>query len=739
MNTLIKQRDILYLNREELRNYYTNYLPTLYNLIINSKSFEDFKKKLSVYINDIQFSELKIIPTLKTLLKSEGSTVYELSQNKNIQITTFKNLYDFILNNGIYKNKIDVLKSNYIETIPSGTNETKTPENIIPKENDTESKGRTIQSPEIDNSDIYKSKFGNPNTDLYIDLFYLFRQLEFPYKRGLTKKNALSSLDSWPSSTEEIVKIEIEENVHRIMHLLINKIDKRKHKRSKYIFPSNIDEKNKLNLIKSWWKDHSFHLVMAIRDPDELNIMLNYSLTKDTMKMLHDAQDKGIPFFVTPYYLSLLSIKNNGFNDYTIRSYIIYTSELVETFGKIKAWEKEDEVISNEPNAAGWILPEGHNIHRRYPEVAILIPDTLGRMCGGLCASCQRMYDFQNKHLNFDMEKLKPKDSWNKKLQELMTFFENDKSIKDILITGGDAFMSSNQSLKNIFDEIILMAIRKKEANKNRKIKYAEIKRIRLGTRLTVYLPMRITDDLVDLLRDTKERASKVGIESFVIQTHFQSPLELTSEATLGIKKILSSGWIITNQLVFNVGASRIGHTTSLRRKLNLLGVLTYYTFIVKGFNENHAVYTPISRSLHEKALEKVYGKLTKEESEELLVKIKLNNADVVLPKFIKDHNLPFLATDRTVLNLPGIGKSMTCSLIGYLPSGNRILEFDHDHTREHSKIIKKMGKIFIVENKSIAEYLRQLVDLGENIEHYRDIWQYTIGKTEKLFKLYKV
>jgi len=283
------------------------------------------------------------------------------------------------------------------------------------------------------------------------------------------------------------------------------------------------------------------------------------------------------------------------------------------------------------------------------------------------------------------------------------------------------------------------MAIRKKEANKNRKVPYAEIKRIRLGTRLTVYLPMRITDELVDLLRDTKERASKVGIESFVIQTHFQSPLELTEEATLGIKKILSSGWIITNQLVFNVGASRIGHTTSLRRKLNLLGVLTYYTFIVKGFNENHAVYAPISRSLHEKALEKVYGKLTKEASEELLEKIKQDNSDVVLPKFLLDHNLPFLATDRTVLNLPGIGKSMTCSLIGYLPSGNRILEFDHDHTRTHSNIIKKMGKIYIVENKSIAEYLRQLVDLGESIEYYRDIWQYTKGKTEKLFTFYKV
>ena len=52
--------------------------------------------------------------------------------------------------------------------------------------------------------------------------------------------------------------------------------------------------------------------------------------------------------------------------------------------GNIRAWEREDIVEAGKPNAAGWLLPDGHNIHRRYPEVAILIPDTMGRACGGL-------------------------------------------------------------------------------------------------------------------------------------------------------------------------------------------------------------------------------------------------------------------------------------------------------------------------------------------------------------------
>ena len=155
-----------------------------------------------------------------------------------------------------------------------------------------------------------------------------------------------------------------------------------------------------------------------------------------------------MPFFATPYYLSLLNSTGSGYNDDSLRSYILYSPQLVETYGQIRAWEREDIVEAGKPNAAGWLLPDGHNIHRRYPEVAILIPDTMGRACGGLCASCQRMYDFQSKHLNFEFEELHPKESWDKKLRRLMTYFEEDTQLRDILITGGDALMSQNKTLR---------------------------------------------------------------------------------------------------------------------------------------------------------------------------------------------------------------------------------------------------------------------------------------------------
>lgn len=139
----------------------------------------------------------------------------------------------------------------------------------------------------------------------------------------------------------------------------------------------------------------------------------------------------------------------------------------METYGQIRAWEREDIVEPGKPNAAGWLLPDGHNIHRRYPEVAILIPDTMGRACGGLCASCQRMYDFQSKRLNFEFDTLRPKETWEKKLRRLMAYFEEDTQLRDILITGGDALMSQNKTLGNILDAVYRMAVRKRKANQN--------------------------------------------------------------------------------------------------------------------------------------------------------------------------------------------------------------------------------------------------------------------------------
>ena len=689
---LMKQKKMLVLTFSQLKQIYTQEMPGLVEMAAVSPTVEDFKAGLLRHLDScgvVNEVAEEAREQIRLLLQYDG---------QDISVQTIRLLYQFL----------------------------------------TE-KLENIEMP----------------TDLFVELFQLFKRLQGESVPLPSPQRIKSRNDRWDTGLDEEVREMRDENKERMLHLLIQKIENRKSKPSvRFHFEEGMSYEEKYQLVSKWWGDFRFHLSMAVKSPAELNRFLGNSLSSETMYLLNRARKKGMPFFATPYYLSLLNVTGYGYNDEAIRSYILYSPRLVETYGNIRAWEKEDIVEAGKPNAAGWLLPDGHNIHRRYPEVAILIPDTMGRACGGLCASCQRMYDFQSERLNFEFETLRPKESWDSKLRRLMTYFEQDTQLRDILITGGDALMSQNKTLRNILEAVYRMAVRKQRANLERPEgeKYAELQRVRLGSRLLAYLPMRINDELVDILREFKEKASAVGVKQFIIQTHFQTPLEVTPEAKEAIRKILSAGWIITNQLVYTVAASRRGHTTRLRQVLNSLGVVCYYTFSVKGFNENYAVFAPNSRSMQEQQEEKIYGQMTPEQAEELykILETKVSagineekpkeDADTAkqIRRFMRKHHLPFLATDRSVLNLPAIGKSMTFQLVGLTEEGKRILRFEHDGTRHHSPIIDQMGQIYIVENKSLAAYLRQLSKMGEDPEDYASIWSYTKGETEPRFSLYE-
>ena len=117
-----------------------------------------------------------------------------------------------------------------------------------------------------------------------------------------------------------------------------------------------------------------FHLAMAVKSPTELNRMLGNSLSEETLQLYHKARKKGMPVFITPYYLSLLNPTGKGYDDEAIRSYILYSSQLVETYGNIHAWEKEDAVEDGKPNAAGWLLPDGTTFTAVIPMWPFLSP-----------------------------------------------------------------------------------------------------------------------------------------------------------------------------------------------------------------------------------------------------------------------------------------------------------------------------------------------------------------------------
>lgn len=586
---------------------------------------------------------------------------------------------------------------------------------------------------------------GGAKPFFFEDMLQLFRQFTGNLKRDIpTKEQVEQWMDRWSHGMDPRIAKLREENRERIIKIIIDKIDSGEITDSKYFFEKGMSQEQKFLKMLEWWDEKVFHLRFAVRTPNLLNELLGNSLDPDTMKILYKAKELGIPFFVNPYYLSLLHVRVPYFAvgaDLAIRHYVVYSEQLLEEYGNINAWEKEDKVELGKPNAAGWLLPNDHNIHRRYPEVAILIPDTIGRACGGLCASCQRMYDFQRGNLNFNLDKLKPHETWDEKLNKLLKYFEEDPQLRDILITGGDALMSSDKSLEKILKEIYEMALRKKEANKNRinGEKYAEILRVRLGSRLPVYLPQRITYELTQILKEFKLKASKIGIKQFVIQTHFESPMEVTPEAREGIIKLIHAGWTVTNQMVFTAAASRRGHSAKLRKVLNEIGIINYYTFSVKGYMENNFNFATNERAVQEQMEEKIYGKIPEKYYDE--IKDFPNHSESLVENIANlrsKANLPFLGTDRNVLNLPGVGKSLTFRTIGITRYGRRILEFDHDSNRNHSPIIEKMGKVIIIESKSIGEYLQQLEDIGEDISDYESIWGYSIGETEPRVPIYE-
>jgi lysine 2,3-aminomutase len=214
--------------------------------------------------------------------------------------------------------------------------------------------------------------------------------------------------------------------------------------------------------------------------------------------------------------------------------------------------------------------------------------------------------------------------------------------------------------------------------------------------------------------------------------------MEVTPEARNAIARTLAAGWIVTNQLVFTAAASRRGHTAKLREVLNEIGVLPYYTFVVKGYRETQFNFAPVARVVQEEMEEKLIGRIPE----------RYHDAIRDLPERAKSMvhdvsdlrgrcSVPFLATDRSVLNLPAVGKSLTFRVIGITRYGRRVLEFDHDRTRLHSPIIDRMGKVIVIESKSIGEYLGQLNAMGEKVPEYESVYGYSIGQTEPRMPLY--
>lgn len=93
----------------------------------------------------------------------------------------------------------------------------------------------------------------------------------------------------------------------------------------------------------------SFPFVDGDQESYGIELLLGYSLSDETMSLLARAKRRGCPF-CDSLLSFLLNIEHEGYDDATVRSYIMYSNELVDTYGSIKAWEKEDMVVADEPS-----------------------------------------------------------------------------------------------------------------------------------------------------------------------------------------------------------------------------------------------------------------------------------------------------------------------------------------------------------------------------------------------------
>jgi lysine 2,3-aminomutase len=202
---------------------------------------------------------------------------------------------------------------------------------------------------------------GGAKPGFFEDMLHLFRQFTGRSEHTPpTREQVEAWMDRYPSGLDpRIVKLR-QENRDRILGLIIDRMDRGEISSRKFRFNDGMTRAEKLRKALEWWENKDFHLTFAVRSPELLNEMLGESLDPDTMKILHQARDAGIPFFVNPYYLSLLHVRVPYFAigaDLAIRYYVTYSTQLVQEFGHIVAWEKEDLVEPGKPNAAGWLLP----------------------------------------------------------------------------------------------------------------------------------------------------------------------------------------------------------------------------------------------------------------------------------------------------------------------------------------------------------------------------------------------
>lgn len=228
------------------------------------------------------------------------------------------------------------------------------------------------------------------------------------------------------------------------------------------------------------------------------------TLTEEERKGIEVALGR-LRMAVTPYYLSLIDL-DNPYDP--IRKQAIPTSK--ELY--FAPYEDADPLAEDEFSPVPCLT-------HRYPDrVLLLVTD----QCAMYCRHCTRRR-FAGQHDNYVP------------LEQIMhgvDYIRNHKEIRDVLISGGDPLMLSDDALEKVISEL-------------RAIEHVEI--IRFGSRTPIVCPQRITPELCNMLRN---------YHPIWCNVQFNHPNEMTEEAYRACGMLADAGIPLGNQSVLLAGVN---------------------------------------------------------------------------------------------------------------------------------------------------------------------------------------
>lgn len=274
------------------------------------------------------------------------------------------------------------------------------------------------------------------------------------------------------------------------------------------------------------WNDWHWQVKNRISDIETLKKVVNLTSQEeeDIKKVLTKFR-----MAITPYYASLMD-KND--RRCPIRMQAVPT--VSETH--ISKADMTDPLHEDEDSPVDCLT-------HRYPDrVLFLVTD----QCSMYCRHCtRRRFAGQQDFAVAD-----------DRIEKAIDYIRKTPEVRDVLLSGGDALLISDDKLEYIIKKL-------------REIPHVEI--IRLGTRVPVVCPQRITDNLVNMLKK---------YHPIWVNTHFNHPKEITKESTEAIRKLVDAGIPVGNQSVLLRGVNDCVHIMKdLVHALVKIRVRPYYVY----------------------------------------------------------------------------------------------------------------------------------------------------------------